>query len=203
MPESENHYRGPRRPAGAPVGPDAVRRAVLDAASELFATRGIGSVSDREIAVRANVHASLINRYIGSRQELVTAVIDDLGSQMAESIEPAPLGKVSFEPDSIPGMWVSILAQAAVTLNLTPDVSSWNPAAVLIDFIQTEFGLDQLSARIRATQILASAMGWRLIEPYLLAASELGEEGKELARAELTDLHRAIAAMPLKGTASQ
>ncbi len=49
---------GPRRPPGAPSGPDEVRRAVLDAAATLFAQRGLADVSLRDIAAAADTHVA-------------------------------------------------------------------------------------------------------------------------------------------------
>ena len=43
-----------------PTGPDAVRRAVLDAAAVLFAERGVGEVALRDIAAEARVNLALI-----------------------------------------------------------------------------------------------------------------------------------------------
>jgi len=70
----QSRQPGPRRPAGSPHGPDEVRRAVLDAAAALFAQRGVDAVSLRDIAAAADVHVSLIIRYIGHREELVAEV---------------------------------------------------------------------------------------------------------------------------------
>lgn len=58
---------GRKRRAGAPVGPDEVRSAVLEAAAKLFARHGVECVSLRDIAMEANVQVTLIPRYIGSR----------------------------------------------------------------------------------------------------------------------------------------
>ena len=89
--ENQVRRRGPRREAGAPVGPDEVRRAVLDAAASLFATRGVDRVSLREIAATADVHPALIGRYVGSRDELVLVVFDDLSAQVSAAVLEHPL----------------------------------------------------------------------------------------------------------------
>ena len=65
---------GPRRRGGSPAGPQAVRRAVLDAAADLFARRDVEGVSLRDIAAAADVQLALIGRYIGTRAELIDAV---------------------------------------------------------------------------------------------------------------------------------
>jgi AcrR family transcriptional regulator len=100
--------RGPRREQGAPSGPEEVRRAVLDAAATLFAERGVDRVSLREIAVAADVHPALIGRYIGSRDDLVLAVFDDLSSQLAAAVLEHPLSGQGYGPDTVMGRWTRL-----------------------------------------------------------------------------------------------
>jgi AcrR family transcriptional regulator len=68
-----------------------VRRAVLDAATTLFAQRGVDAVSLRDIAAAADVHVSLIIRYIGHREELVAEVFGHVSDQLARAVEENPL----------------------------------------------------------------------------------------------------------------
>ena len=80
------------------MGPDEVRRAVLDAAAVLFAERGVDAVSLRDIAGEADVHLDLIRRYIGTRDELVGAVFVDLSEQLSRAVLENPLSGQGFEP---------------------------------------------------------------------------------------------------------
>ena len=107
---NERRRPGPRRAKGAPVGPDEVTRAVLDAAADLFAREGVSEVSLRQIADAADVHIALIRRYVGTRDELVHAVLDDLSGQVAAQVTEMPLGQISFERDSAMGRWTRVLA---------------------------------------------------------------------------------------------
>ena len=50
------------------------------------------------------------------------------------------------------------------------------------------------SSILIAEWILASAMGWRLLEPYLLS---IGGIELEFARTELNELHRLMAGLPI------
>lgn len=56
---------GPRRRDAA-----ATRRALLDAATELFAGRGYDRTTVRDIATRAGVNQALLFRYFGSKEAL-------------------------------------------------------------------------------------------------------------------------------------
>lgn len=60
-----------RRPHDA----EASRRALLEAASELFEERGFEGATTREIGARAGVDPALIARYFGSKEALYLAVL--------------------------------------------------------------------------------------------------------------------------------
>lgn len=187
---------GPRRPRGAPVGPDEVRRAVIEAAAELFAGRGVPQVALRDVADAANVQLSLIARYIGSRDELIHAVFDDLTLALAQEVIDRPLEQISFERDSVMGRWTIMLTYFAVAdPDHLPITAPFNPMLALAQVIMDNYGQDERTARLRGAQIVASALGWRLFERYLIEAGQLDLE-PELLRDELTSMHRRLGATP-------
>jgi AcrR family transcriptional regulator len=61
-----------------PTGREAIREAVLEAAVRLFAERGPGAVSIRELAAEAGVNHGLVHRHFGTKDELVAAVMNHL-----------------------------------------------------------------------------------------------------------------------------
>lgn len=185
---------GPRRPVGAPSGPDEVRRAVLDAAGTLFAERGVDAVSLRDIAAAADVQLVLISRYVGTRDELVTAVLDDLSAQVARSLTERPTEPQSFEPDSPLGRWTRLLAHVVLTSDRPPTDLEYNPVLALAEVAEREYGVDPHTARIRGAQIVASGLGWRIFERYLVAAAGLGGDAIPVLRSDLHNLHRRVAA---------
>lgn len=191
-------HPGPRRPVGAPVGPDAVRRAVLDAAAELFGHHGVQATSLRDIAAAADVQLALIARYVGTRDELIVAVFDDLAAKVVADLEAQPLEAHGFGRDATALQFTVVLSYLAVTGNPHLEVRgpAANPVAVLADQIVEHYGLDAAAARLRAAQVLASALGWRLFEPYLRAGAELDDAGLEAARADLVRQHRRTGATP-------
>ena len=65
-----------------PVGKREVSTALLAAATELFAERGPGAVTVREVAARANVNHGLVHRHFGSKEALVSAVLDNLVTEL-------------------------------------------------------------------------------------------------------------------------
>ena len=169
----QSHLRGPQRPAGAPVGPQQVRRAVLDAAARLFAERGVDGVSLRDIAAQADVHLALIGRYIGNREAVVLAVFDHLSERLAEAVVDNPLSGQGFTPDTVMGQWVRVTAALASTGRLQAGGGTFNPVRAMAKTLQDGYGLDELSARVRAAQIVAAALGWRIFEDYLIDAGDL------------------------------
>ena len=164
---------GPRRPPGAPVGPVEVRRAVLETAALLFAERGVDAVSLRDVAAKADVHLALISRYVGNREDLVAAVFDHLSERVSEAVMRNPLSGQGFSTDTVMGQWVRVAAALAIGGRPLPSHPDFNPVMAMATTLAEGYGLDELSAQIRASQIVAAALGWRIFEDYLLDAGDL------------------------------
>ena len=69
----------------------ATRAALLDAATELFAERGFGRTTVRDIAAHAGVNQALLFRYFGSKDALYAAVMAGQGRELLETQEPGRL----------------------------------------------------------------------------------------------------------------
>ena len=80
----DNHTR--------PKGKDEVMNAILDAATLLFAERGVRAVSVRDIAQKAAVNHGLVHRHFGSKENLRLQVQNRLMRQINNDIG---------EPDSM------------------------------------------------------------------------------------------------------
>ena len=65
--------RGP-----APHGSPDARRAVLDAARELFAERGFERTTMRAVGTRAGVNPALIYHYFGDKDGLLAAALEPI-----------------------------------------------------------------------------------------------------------------------------
>jgi AcrR family transcriptional regulator len=169
---------------------------VLDAATRLFAARGVDAVSLREVAAEANVEFALIRRYVGPREELVAAVFRDVSDRLADSVLDNPLAGQGHDPDTVMGQWVRIAASLMISgrgLPLRPD---FNPVLAMADTLMTGYGLDERAARVRAAQIVASGLGWRIFEEYLVAAGGLQEVPLATLREELVHSGRRLGATP-------
>jgi AcrR family transcriptional regulator len=173
-----------------------VRLAVLDAAARLFAERGVPQVSLREVARKADVQLGLIHRYIGSRDDLVRETFDHLGRQLAQDVLARPLEGHGFDAESTMGRWTRIASHLAISGSPPSDAPPFNPVVAIAETIQEAYGLDPTAARIRGAQIVASALGWRLFEHYLIAAGDLDDLPIDELRADLTAGHRRLGATP-------
>jgi len=190
------HRPGPRRPEGAPAGPNQVRRAVLDAAAALFAHRGVDAVSLRDIAAEADVQLTLIRRYVGNRDELVQAVFEDLSDQLARAVLEHPLSGQGYDADTVMGRWVRVAGSLAIAGRPLAGRTTFNPVRAMATTLEDGYGLDPQAARLRAAQIVAAALGWRIFEEYLVAAGELEEVPLATLREELVHSARRLGATP-------
>ena len=172
-----------------------MRRAVLDAAAELFAHRGVDAVSLRDIAAKADVHLDLIRQYVGHREALVMAVFDDLSQQVAQRVLEHPLSGQGFDPDTVMGKWTRVTASLVISGVPVAGRPVFNPVLAMAKTLEDGYGLNPRSARLRAAQIVAAALGWRIFEDYLIEAGGLDKDFPlETLRAELARSARRLGA---------
>ena len=143
---------------------------MLDAAATLFALRGVDAVSLRDIAAAADVHVALIGRYIGHRDKLVAAVFRHVSDQLARAVEENPLSGQGFTPETVMGKWVRIAAALVISGRSLESRRDFNPVVAMAETLVAGYGLADEVARLRAAQIVAAALGWRIFEAYLVEA---------------------------------
>jgi len=170
----------PPKDARAPHGPDEVIRAVVEVATSMFANQGYGTVSLRQVAFEAGVNPGLVHRYIGSKEDLLRAVFD----RFAYELEHGP-NAVTGPPLS-PGAEELVHTHQRIIAHLTLegyDISAYKTHSPVVDVILSAIHdheeVDDRAARIRALQILALGLGWRLFESFLLSATGLDEDDHE------------------------
>jgi hypothetical protein len=94
------------------------------------------------------------------------------------------------------GRWTRIASYLAISGAPPSAAPPFNPVLALAETIQDAYGLDTTAARVRGAQIVASALGWRLFERYLIAAGDLDDLPVEVLRADLTATHRRLGSTP-------
>jgi len=169
---------------------------VLDAAATLFAVHGVAKVSLRDVAAAADTHLALISRYIGNREQLELAVFDDLSEQLAASVNEHPLSGQGHGTDTVMGKWSAVATSLAIEGRQLAGRPGFNPVTAMADTLADGYGLEPVAARVRAAQIVATAIGWRVFEDYLVAAGELDEIPLATLREELVHSARRLGATP-------
>jgi AcrR family transcriptional regulator len=142
------------------------------------------------------VNLTLIRRYIGSRDDLIAEVFAHVSEQLAKAVAQHPLAGQDHEPDTVMGRWVRIGAALAISRRPMPVDATNNPVHAIADSIATGYGLSPEAARVRAAQIVATALGWRIFERYLIEAAGLEEIPVEVLREELVHAGRRAGATP-------
>jgi AcrR family transcriptional regulator len=158
-----------------------VRSSLLEAASTLFAERGPRNVSVRQIAETAGVNHGLVHYYFGSKDGLLTAVLDQCAAAVADEVVDVGVE----DPSRLYGVGGAaerhgrILAHVILDARDPRDVQSDFPTLrVLIERLEQR-GLDPVLARQRAAQVTALVLGWQLFHPFLVAAAQLEDGATE------------------------
>lgn len=188
--------RASRTGTRAPARVDEARRAVIDAATRLFTAKGVDAVSLRDVAAESGVHTELIRRYVGHRHDLVRVVFEDVSWRLVEAIAAHPLEGQGFDADSVMGQWVRIAAGLAISGRQLPVDAEHNPVTAMAATLVEGYGVDSRSAQLRAAQIVATALGWRVFEDYLVEAGGLGDVPLQHLREELVHSGRRLGATP-------
>src|SRR6201994_2887958 len=162
-------YRGPVSPNGdkatatrRPHDAEASRRALLDAAREVFDEVGYDRATTREIGDRAGVDPALIARYFDSKEGLFIATIA-AGSAEEEGIDFAPRAFVAFLLERWDERGHSPISRALASPALSPGARE-QVAAVVGDRVLVGLAAElrrrgAAEADLRAELLIALAVG--------------------------------------------
>jgi len=147
-----------RRPHDA----EASRRALLEAAQEVFEAVGYDRATTREIGERAGVDPALIARYFDSKEGLFIAAIA-AGSAKEEGLDFAPHALVAFLLERWDERGHSPISRALASPTLTPGARE-QISAVVEDRVLRELaaelrGRGAPDAELRAELLIALAVG--------------------------------------------
>jgi TetR/AcrR family transcriptional regulator, repressor for neighboring sulfatase len=179
----------PPKDATAPRGREEVYAATIQAATWLFAERGIAAVSVREVATRAGVNPALVHRYIGGKKVLVRAVLTSLIDRMRGDLDTFASNVIPVLPTS-PEQTLATYQRIAAHIvieggNIREYQSEFPVIRHIIEEIQNRTGVDARTARRRGAQIFALDLAVRLFEPVLMQAAGL-------EASDAGDLHRRV-----------
>lgn len=155
-----------------PAGRTEVAAAILEAATHLFAERGPAATSIRDIAARANVNHGLVFRHFGTKEQLVGAVLDNLGAtlstQLGTDASPEVLQRALDRQIRVMARTVLDGYPAAQLQKRFPNI------AALVDGVMPLYD-DEVNARLAVANALALQFGWRLFAPILRVATGIEE----------------------------
>ncbi|MDV6309825.1 TetR/AcrR family transcriptional regulator [Gordonia amicalis] len=137
---------------------DQARRALLDAAEQLFATEGIDSVSNRKICMHAgNANHSAISYHFGGRENLLRELVER-HSQHTRALRSQMMAELPADP-AIPDLLRCLIQPVTRYLGGLP-VPSWRArfvlqardvpalAAIVTDVARVDSVVDELVAAI-------------------------------------------------------
>ena len=146
--------------------------AILEAATDLFAERGPAATSIRDIAARSKVNHGLVFRHFGTKDQLVGAVLDHLGTNLTELLESgAPADVVERALDK----QMRVMARTVLDGYPAAQLQKHFPnVASLLDGVRPRHDTE-MGARLAVANALALQFGWRLFAPILRSATGLDE----------------------------
>jgi len=174
---------------GAPRGSSSVTRTrILAAARDLFARRGVDSVSVREIAAAAGVNHALVHRYFGAKNDIVAQILEGEAKAMSAMARPeadtvtslAALREV-FSYVLTGGRTSLLLMLRAEIDGLAPerllDGSPLRPLGILASWLEEQgAGTGGADPRVVAMVLGAALMGLASVQPMLTAGVGLESE---------------------------
>ncbi len=147
----------------APHGPDDVREALLRAATQLFAERGVSRISVREVAATAGVNVGLVHRYVGTKDDLVRATVHWASTHLSTDAGEGPVALGAYE---------RILGHLSLEGYDVADLDLDFPLTRQMVDALVAAGVDDRQARLRAVCSLTLA-AWPLLRPVVSMATQL------------------------------
>jgi len=187
------------------LGRDETTARILDAAEELFSTHNPTLVTVRDVAEKAGVSHALVHQYVGTKDDLLNAVI-----QRAAPDRQRTIGQVRDVRQVIPALVDdvlerrlhsrSVLRSAMDGIEYVSLKERITTGGLLIELGQeaTSRGLtrrlsdDAMDIRIVLAGTVAMAYGWAAADEWLLEIFDLKDDDPEAVRAHLLELASAV-----------
>lgn len=181
------------------AGSSGSQHAILLAAADLFARKGPGKVSLREIAAEAGVSYGLIYRFYRTKENLLAAVMDLLVTYGGDFLtkEPDAYSAIenSFGADVDAGQFGRMLTWSVIEETdpaaLLGGVSSRGYRSQIDALWQTPVTpkiRSDFDSHVVASVVALVASVWDQYEPYLAELADQGDRDREEVRNQVTDL---------------
>jgi AcrR family transcriptional regulator len=171
---------------------DRAVAALVASATELFSERGPAGVSLREVASHAELNYGLIHHYVGSKEELIRLVIEQVTSsasrRFGEATGTTEVLDILLGPPAGGQQYPRFLAWAILEGRDPKELAGPTPALPrLIDMLPGTDPNPDLDddPRLRAAAVTALALGWQIFGEFVTRTAELEGVDSE-------DLHAAV-----------
>jgi len=192
---------------GAPRGDSKVtRKRILAAARDLFARRGVDSVSVREIAAAAGVNHALVHRYFGAKTDIVAEILEGEAKAMSAMARPEADTVTSLAALREVFSYVLTGGRTSLLLMLRAEIDGLAPERLLdgaplrpLDLLaswleQRRPGTGETDPRVVAMVLGAALMGLASVQPMLTAGVGLEGEDQEALLQRCVDVLVGVAA---------
>jgi AcrR family transcriptional regulator len=179
-----------------PHGREEVEKAILDAAEKLLLVKSPNKITVREIAKAAKIKHPLIHRYFGTKEKVIVAVhargISKLESLIAD-IENIEENVEAFFLLTEKSKFRQIALARAMMDGVNPHLIQ-NQFPVMQHILrllrkrrensksESKYDAETITAILGAT-----ALGWFLYEPFLLASTGLDKSNKDEVRKDVIE----------------
>lgn len=184
-----------------PLGREAVRRALVDAAVELIVARGL-SVSVRDIAALAGVNHGLVHTYFGSKDALLSAAFDEINTRAA-----AELTDDGYPPIDLALRRGGEAARAVARVMLEADrdpfgshpvMNSWRNA-----LLDDRPDLTPTEANERVALAATLGLGWALFADHLCRALGIDDASRASVDAQVARFAHEVGGVPFDDTSAR
>ena len=187
------------------------RQAILAAARELFAARGVDGVSVRQIAAVAGVNHALVHRYFGTKSDMVAAILASETEAMSSMSRPE-----ADEAESLAALRAvleHVLTERRTTLllMLRAEIDGLAPERLLDGAAARPLGLLQrwlaghgaadtgADPQALAMVLGAAIFGLAALQPMLTVGAGLEDEDEDVVRRRSIDAIVGVAAAAVHG----
>ena len=173
--------------ASTPSAKDRVVHALVEAAIELFGTRGPDAVSLREIAAKAQVNYGLIHHYVGTKDDLISLALRTVSAQSTERFATDdPLDTIHRLVESDPASpSLRLLAWSLLQGRKADDLVGRSQALAALA-AQVANTATTVESRQRVVVLMSLLLGWQLFGDYLTESLDLGNDARS-STAEFTE----------------
>ncbi len=177
--------------AVSPRGREVTTEKILEAAEKLFAALPPSVVTTRAIAQEAGVNLTLIHRYVGSKDEVLRAVMYRYAKRFKEDVDHAS----NFEHGLL--AMINDPRQESFFRTLAHVVLSGHP---LSDVVTLDGGVSALLKTVpkerdevtKVLALLAMSWGWRLFGEFLLMCAGSRENPDQAREQVMSHLLKAL-----------